>query len=86
MMFSEKMEKKTKGLQRRASNTQHLRSNRGAVERIEHLGELYQLLDDQQQDRLETRMEALKGILRDGGEPDTEALVAASDNDRHAVM
>lgn len=82
MMFSEKMEKKTKGLQRRASNTQHLRSNRGAVERIEHLGELYQLLDDQQQDRLETRMEALKGILRDGGEqPDTEALVAASDND-----
>ena len=81
MMFSEKVEKKTKGLNRRQINTQHLRSNRGAVERIERLAELYQLLDGQQQDRLETRLSALKGVLNKGPEPDADALVEAADND-----
>ncbi|WP_158783757.1 type III secretion system gatekeeper subunit SctW [Pantoea sp. BAV 3049] len=81
MMFSEKVEKKTKGLNRRQINTQHLRSNRGAVERIERLAELYQLLDGQQQDRLETRLSALKGVLNKGQEPEADALVEAADND-----
>lgn len=81
MMFSEKMEKKTKGLSRRQINTQHLRSNRGAVERIERLGELYQMLDGQQQDRLETRLSALKDVLSKESEPQAERLVAAADND-----
>ncbi|MEI2266971.1 type III secretion system gatekeeper subunit SctW [Erwinia sp. CGal63] len=81
MMFSEKVEKKSKGLSRRQINTQHLRSNRGAVERIERLGELYQLLDDQQQEKLEERLSALRGALGRQAEPDTEQLVAAADND-----
>lgn len=81
MMFSEKVEKKSKGLNRRQINTQHLRSNRGAVERIERLGELYQLLDDQQQEKLEARLGALKGVLAREGEPDTEQLLASADND-----
>ncbi|WLS77865.1 type III secretion system gatekeeper subunit SctW [Erwinia pyri] len=81
MMFSEKVEKKTKGLNRRQINTQHLRSNRGAVERIERLGELYQMLDGQQQDRLETRLSALKDLLSKTSEPEAETLVAAADND-----
>ncbi|MCP1437774.1 type III secretion protein W [Erwinia persicina] len=79
MMFSEKVEKKTKGLNRRQINTQHLRSNRGAVERIERLGELYQMLDDEQQEKLEARLGALKGVL--GREPDAEQLVASVDDD-----
>ncbi|MDW8846063.1 type III secretion system gatekeeper subunit SctW [Erwinia sp. MMLR14_017] len=81
MMFSEKVEKKTKGLNRRQINTQHLRSNRGAVERIERLGELYQMLDGQQQDRLETRLSALKDVLSKESEPEAETLVEAADND-----
>lgn len=81
MMFSEKVEKRTKGLNRRQISTQHLRSNRGAVERIERLGELYQLLDGQQQDRLETRMSALKEVLSRESEPEAETLVAAADSD-----
>lgn len=81
MMFSEKVEKKTKGLNRRQINTQHLRSNRGAVERIERLGELYQMLDGQQQDRLETRMSALKDVLSKSPEPEAGELVRAADND-----
>ncbi|KGT90324.1 hypothetical protein NG99_18175 [Erwinia typographi] len=80
-IFGEKVEKSTKGLNRRQINTQHLRSNRGAVERIERLGELYQMLDGQQQDRLETRMNALKSVLAKGPEPDAGELVEAADND-----
>lgn len=80
-IFGEKVEKSTKGLNRRQINTQHLRSNRGAVERIERLGELYQMLDGQQQDRLETRMNALKSVLGKGPEPDAGELVEAADND-----
>lgn len=81
MMFSEKVEKKSKGLSRRQINTQHLRSNRSAVERIESLGELYQLLDDQQQEQLEARLGAMQGILRREGEPDAQELVASAGND-----
>ncbi len=80
-IFGEKVEKSTKGLNRRQINTQHLRSNRGAVERIERLGELYQMLDGQQQDRLETRMNALKSVLGKGPEPDAGELVEAAEND-----
>lgn len=80
-IFGEKVEKSTKGLNRRQINTQHLRSNRGAVERIERLGELYQMLDGQQQDRLETRMNALKSVLGKGLEPDAGELVEAAEND-----
>jgi len=79
MMFSEKMEKKSKGLNRRQINTQHLRSNRSAVERIERLGELYQLLDDEQQEKLEARLGSLKGGLGQGA--NAEQLVASADND-----
>lgn len=81
MLFSEKMEKRSKGLARRQINTAHLRSNRGAVERIERLGELYQMLDGQQQDRLETRLSALSSVLRGEGEPEASALVEAAEGD-----
>ncbi|WP_246761432.1 type III secretion system gatekeeper subunit SctW [Erwinia phyllosphaerae] len=81
MMFGEKMEKKSKGLNRRQINTQHLRSNRSAVERIERLGELYQLLDGQQQEKLEARLSALKGILSQHSGAEADQLVEAADND-----
>ncbi|WP_051937038.1 type III secretion system gatekeeper subunit SctW [Erwinia sp. 9145] len=80
-LFSEKMEKKTKGLNRRQINTAHLRSNRKSVERIESLIELYQMLDDQQQDRLETRLGEMRSALGKPGEQSADSLVEAAEGD-----
>lgn len=84
MLFGEKEEYKSKGLENREINTRHLKSNRGAVERIQGLIGLYQLLDGQQQGRLEKQLGAMRQVLTTGvagRPPAVELLLDAADND-----
>ncbi|WP_213989496.1 TyeA family type III secretion system gatekeeper subunit [Sodalis sp. dw_96] len=84
-MFSEKVEGHAKSLGRSQLQRGSWRG-RGAVEKIEHLSELYQLLESQQQARLEAQLSAIRSALQrsssDPTDPITvERLIEAADHD-----
>ncbi|NDL63390.1 HrpJ domain-containing protein [Acerihabitans arboris] len=84
MLFGEREEYKSKSLESREVNIRHLKGNRGAVERIQSLIGLYQLLDGQQQGRLEKQLVAIRQALMSGGgarPPAVGQLIDAADND-----
>ncbi len=73
-MFSEKMESKTKASNRRQMQGNLLR-HKNAVSKIEHLNQLFQLLDSNDSQQLDEQLGQLREALKQTPPPDSEELL-----------
>lgn len=80
VMFSEKMERKNKALNRRSLQSNLLR-NKNAIGKIDELTHLFELLDNNDQRRTEEQLGQLRDLLRQSPPPDSEALLEKAGGD-----
>ena len=80
MMFSEKMERKNKALNRRNLQSNLLR-NKHAIGKIDELTHLFELLDNNDNQRTEEQLSLLRDALNQSPPPDSDALVEAAGGD-----